>query len=125
MSTFGPTKLAITSSSGKVSRGLIGTLGQKGSLIAYNSETSSISNGVDFTMAGAIFKDIKLCGFDLMSWATSNREEVQRTVDALTSLFEEKKIVTPPFSTNFFNQNNFSKAVATLESTGGIFVMRN
>lgn len=122
VASLGPAKLAITGSSGKFSRSLMSALAKKGTLVIYNGESSPMSQGVDFTMSGAIFNDVSLSGFDFNTWAASNQIELKNGIDALSSLLEEKKI-TPP-TTKFFDAADFKSAFASMESSGEVHVFR-
>ena len=111
----GKIKLGICLNDAKLLKSLCEVVGAHGTVVVYNDvvEKMETIDGFHLSVAKAVFEDVSVCGFNLNSWAASDRETVRVAVNILTQLICEKSVDTPVSAS--FPVTDFAKALAAAQ----------
>jgi hypothetical protein len=90
-------RLAVSSTSGKSTTDVVRRLGAAGMLVVTAGSSEPLapadkhSGSVALPIAKAIFTDVSVCGFDLLTWAETHREDVLSHLDQLCAAMAREK----------------------------------
>jgi NADPH:quinone reductase-like Zn-dependent oxidoreductase len=106
-------------SNGKVIHQLTKTLKDNGSIVVHQGAHQMISatTSIDLAVGGAIFHNLSVHGFNLVSWAKQEPVAFRNAVATAYKLVLDKKVSIP---CSVFPLSDFKKAFGIVETTGAL-----